>query len=123
MGLDVAPSMEEIGADTSTLTNTSMQVNVLSDREIKAESDAADINLRQSVKNDSLIPAVGARPGMTVDLTQPSRFNYVLDEVSKLSMRCFYLNFRAPYLKPFITSSDLLLSSNLHKYHWHQMRC
>lgn len=85
-GLDVPPTLEELGADTSTLTSTLMQVNVLSDREIKAESDASDIHLRQSVKSDILIPAVGVRPGITVDMTQPTCYNNVLDEVTNHSV-------------------------------------
>jgi hypothetical protein len=83
-GLDAAPSLEELGADPSTLTSNLMQVNVLSEREIRLEAEASESNLRQSIKNDNLIPAVGTRPVMALDnfSSRPSPLlSNVLDEV------------------------------------------
>jgi hypothetical protein len=65
-----------------------MQVNVLSDREIKLEADASENNLRQSIKSENFIPAVGIRPVMaTLDnfSSRPSPLlSNVLDEVRHL---------------------------------------
>lgn len=54
---------------------------MLTEKEIKSEADASEANLRQSVKNDNLIPAIGVRPGVNSDHF-PSRIHNVLDEVT-----------------------------------------
>lgn len=102
-GLETPPTFEELGG----VTNNLLQVNVLTEREIKSETDASEANLRQSVKNDNLIPAIGARPGVNSD-NFTSRISNVVDEVTVLCLSrspslSVWLNLLSPLVNDFLS--------------------